>query len=314
MTQRILIAASAVVLLAAAGAARGADLSANTVEVPPATSPTDHQAAGLVRTGGSEMLRLLAERWVRSLPRSANAWFYHGLVAEMSGSKSWAVDDYRRSLELAPGLGAAAYGLGRTLASMDKYTAAVEPMRLASAAYPRDSRVWAEYGFVLGQLGRYQDAAYALQRSVSLDPSNRDHAGALGDLYAALKDYAHAIPLYRWASGKVPADAANSSWLGNLGQVYALAGDYRQSVAALQQALRYAPKDPSLWSCLWVDYAKLGDVGNATRAKATLAQLDAPRKDAATSRAAADVMSTAKQQQEAYLHSRGELGADDHLP
>ncbi|MGH7035833.1 MAG: tetratricopeptide repeat protein, partial [Stellaceae bacterium] len=241
--QRTLIAGGAAVLLASAGTARGADLSADAALVPPATSPTDHQAAALASTGGGETLRLLADRWVRSLPRSANAWFYHGLVAEMNGSKSWAIDDYRRALELAPGLGAAAYALGRTLASMDKYNAAIEPLRLASASYPQNSRIWADYGVVLGALGRYQDAANALQRSVRLDPGNGTHAGELADLYAALKDYAHAVPLYRQASRKAPADAANFAWLGNLGQVYELMGDYRQSIVTVQQALRYAPND-----------------------------------------------------------------------
>jgi tetratricopeptide (TPR) repeat protein len=190
-----LIAGGAVVFLGAASAARSADLPVDAVEVPPATSSTDQQAAALARSGGGEGLRLLAERWVRSLPRSANAWFYHGLVAEMSGSKSWAVDDYRRALELAPGLGAASYALGRTLASMEKYDAAVEPLRVASASYPQNSRIWADSGIVLGELGRYQDAADALQRAVRLDPGNGTHAGELADLSAALKDYAHAVPL-----------------------------------------------------------------------------------------------------------------------
>jgi len=311
--RRTLVAGGAVVLLTVAGATRAADLPVDAVEVPPSTSSTDQQAAALARSGGGEALRLLAQRWVRSLPRSANAWFYHGLVAEMSGSKSWAVDDYRHALELAPGLGAASYALGRTLASMDKYNAAVEPLRLASAAYPQNSRIWADYGAALGELGRYQDAANALQRSVRLDPGNGNHAGELADLYAALKDYAHAVPLYRQASRKTPADAANFAWLGNLGQVYELMGDYRSSVATLQQALRYAPNDSSLWSCLWVDYVKLGNAAEAAHAKATLARLDAPRKDG-MSRAAADVLATAKQQHEAYLRTRGELSAREHLP
>lgn len=309
-----LIAGGAIVLLGAASAANGADLPVDGALVPPASTSTDHQAAALARSGGGEGLRLLAERWVRSVPRSANAWFYHGLVAEMNGSKSWAVDDYRRALELAPGLGAASYALGRTLASMEKYKAAVEPLRVASASYPQNSRIWADYGVVLGELGRYQDAANALQRAMRLDPGNGTHAGELADLYAALKDYAHAVPLYRQASRKAPADAANFAWLGNLGQVYELMGDYRNSVVTLQQALRYAPNDSSLWSCLWVDYVKLGNAAEAARAKATLARLDEPPRKDGMSRAAADVLSTAKQQHEAYLQARGELSAREHLP
>jgi hypothetical protein len=78
--------------------------------------------------------------------------------------------------------------------------------------------------------------------------------------------------------------------------------------------LRYAPKDSSLWSCLWVDYVKLGNAAEAAHAKATLASLDAPSRKDGMSRAAADVMSTAKQQHEVYLRTRGELSAREHLP
>jgi tetratricopeptide (TPR) repeat protein len=198
---------------------------------------------------------------------------------------------------------------------MDKDADALAPLRQAAAAYPNNSRVWADYGLVLGELGHIPDAANALQRSVNLDPSNAYHAGELADAYAALKDYRRAIPLYQQASRKVPFDEANVTWLGNLGQALGLAGDYRQSAEVLQATLRYTPNDPDIWSGLWVDYLRLGDTADAARAKATVQRLTAPRpRPSGGSNFGAIVSSIARQNHENYLHNTGQLNLNEHLP
>lgn len=309
--------AFSVILCVTHTAAHAADIPADALELPPAMSQADQQAAQLARSGNGAALQSLADQWVRSTPGSANAWFYHGLGAELSGRPAWAVDDYQRALRLAPEQGASAFGLGRVLFAMDKDAAAVEPLRRASLAYPNNNRVWADYGLALGTVGRFQDAAAALQRSVNLAPNNGYHAGELADAYASLKLYSRAIPLYVQASRKTPADEANIIWLGNLGQVYELAGDYRASIQTLQQALRFTPNDADIWACLWVDYLKTGDAANAARAQAMLARLTRPAarsNNSSMSRAAANVMAIAKQQHEAYLHNTGKLNLNEHLP
>lgn len=309
--------ALSLILCASHTVAYAADIPADKLELPPAASQADRQAAQLALSGNGEALRSFADQWVRSMPGSANAWFYRGLGAELSGKPTWAIDDYQHALGLAPAHGSSAFGLGRVLFALDKDAAAVEPLRRASLAYPNNNRVWADYGLVLAGVGRLQEAAAALQRSVNLAPGNGYHAGELADVYASLKIYARAIPLYLQASRKTPADEANIIWLGNLGQVYELAGDYRASIQTMQQVLHFTPNDADVWACLWVDYLETGDAANAARAQAMLARLTRPAarsSNNAMSRATANVMAIARQQHEAYLHNTGKLNLNEHLP
>jgi len=299
-----------------AGPARTETVPADAFEVPAMTSPADQQAARLARAGEGAELRSYAETWLRANRNSANAWFYHGLGAELAAKPGWAENDYRQALSLDPGNGAAAFGLGRVLFGMGKNAAAIAPLRQAVAAYPRNNRAWADLGLALGNVGQPQEAAAMLERSVALNPGNGYHAGELGDAYAALGQYAKAIPLYEQASRKSPRDEANVIWLQNLGEVYELTGNYQRSVLVMQQVLRATPNDPDVWSCLWVDYLRLGDEPHAAQARAMLARFtaQAARPTGSGSSFARVVAGVARQQNEAYLHNTGRLGLNEHLP
>jgi tetratricopeptide (TPR) repeat protein len=317
MMNRTLPMAVVIVLSLAAAAAAQSGLPAGAVEFPPVRSSSDQQAMRIAQTGNAAALGAFAAQWVRAEPRAANAWFYDGLAAELNGTKAWAIDDYRHALTLEPGQGASTFGLGRALFSLNKDLEAIEPLRQATIAYPRNSRIWADYGLVLGSANRIQDAAAALQRSVTLDPGNAYHAGELADAYAAIRQYARAIPLYAQASRKTPWDDANVTWLGNLGQAYDLSGNYAQSIQVLQATLRYTPNDADVWEGLWDAYLHIGDLTHAAQAKATVARLTAPPPrppDDPATRFSRISASIARQQHENYLHSTGQLNLNEHLP
>jgi Flp pilus assembly protein TadD len=114
-------------------------------------------------------------------------------------------------------------------------------------AQPDDSRVVGEYGKLLVQQGRSNDAVQFLRRAVELAPSDWTFYSALGVAYDQLADSANAKLAYERALTLKPGEAAI---LNNYGMSRLLAGDAAGARALMLQAKASGSTDPKIESNL----------------------------------------------------------------
>jgi Flp pilus assembly protein TadD len=114
-------------------------------------------------------------------------------------------------------------------------------------AQPDDARVVGEYGKLLVQQGRSNDAVQFLSRAVELAPSDWSFYSALGVAYDQLADPANAKLAYERALALKPGEAAI---LNNYGMSRMLAGDAAGARALMMQAKASGSTDPKIESNL----------------------------------------------------------------
>jgi len=114
-------------------------------------------------------------------------------------------------------------------------------------AQPDDARVVGEYGKLLVQQGRANDAVQFLSRAVELAPSDWTFYSALGVAYDRLADPANAKLAYERALALKPGEAAI---LNNYGMSRMLAGDAAGARALMMEAKASGSTDPKIESNL----------------------------------------------------------------
>lgn len=108
---------------------------------------------------------------------------------------------------------------------------------------PDDARVVGEYGKVLEQQGRSQDALAFLKRAVELDPHDWSLNSALGVAYDQLDDHGNARLAYDRALAIKPGDA---SVLNNYAVSRMLAGDYAGAQRLFAEAAARGAPNPKM--------------------------------------------------------------------
>ncbi|HUJ02819.1 MAG TPA: tetratricopeptide repeat protein [Rhizomicrobium sp.] len=108
---------------------------------------------------------------------------------------------------------------------------------------PDDSRVVGEYGKVLAQRGKSDDAIAFLKRAVELNPRDWSLYSALGVAFDEANDHANAQAAYKQALALKPGEPAV---LNNLACSKILAGDYAGAKALLEQASAAGQADPKI--------------------------------------------------------------------
>lgn len=114
-------------------------------------------------------------------------------------------------------------------------------------AQPDDARVVGEYGKLLVQQARSNDAVQFLNRAVELAPSDWTYYSALGVAYDQLADPANAKLAYERALALKPGEAAI---LNNYGMSRMLAGDAAGARGLMMQAKASGSTDPKIESNL----------------------------------------------------------------
>ena len=128
----------------------------------------------------------------------------------------------------------------RLKGDLDGATHVISQLMLAA---PDDARVVGEYGKLLVQENRSDDAAQFLRRAVELDASNWTYYSALGVAYDQLKDPASAKNAYDHALMLKPGEPAI---LNNYAMSRMLAGDPKSARTLLMQAKASGSADPKL--------------------------------------------------------------------
>jgi serine/threonine-protein kinase len=130
------------------------------------------------------------------------------------------------------------------------------------------------------QLGRGEEAATAIQRSMEIRPTQRGYSN-LGTLLFYMGRYDRAVSAFEQAQ-QIDANAYQV-W-GNLGDAYRWApgkrdqagGAYLRASQLLDQEIARNPNDPTLLALAATYLAKRGDM---TAARATLGRIDLSKKD-----------------------------------
>ncbi|MGZ6007562.1 MAG: tetratricopeptide repeat protein, partial [Rhizomicrobium sp.] len=128
----------------------------------------------------------------------------------------------------------------RTKGDLDGATRVISQLMLAA---PDDARVVGEYGKLLVQQGRSDDAAQFLRRAVELEPSEWTYYSALGVAYDQLRDPGNARNAYEHALALKPGEPAI---LNNYAMSRMLAGDTTNARALMIQAKASGSPDPKI--------------------------------------------------------------------
>jgi len=108
---------------------------------------------------------------------------------------------------------------------------------------PDDARVVGEYGKVLAERGKSDDAIAFLKRAVELKTNDWTLYSALGVAYDEANDHANAKAAYQQALALKPGEP---SVLNNMAVSEMMAGDYEGAKKLLQQASAAGSADPKI--------------------------------------------------------------------
>jgi predicted aspartyl protease/Flp pilus assembly protein TadD len=132
----------------------------------------------LLRTANFTGARTEADALVQAHPRAADALALHGDALWAMGLFPEAESRYHDATALAPGHGRAHHGLARVLSARRALPEALDHALAALVALPRDAEAHHTHGFVLERLGRFQEAAAALENFQNLlTPIEREDRG-----------------------------------------------------------------------------------------------------------------------------------------
>lgn len=178
------------------------------------------------------------------------------------GELAQAESCYAQVLERQPEHGHALNLLGVVAAQTGREQLALSLLRRAIAARPGAPEYWDNLALVLEGVGRLDEAAGALQKSLEIDPAYVNGHFHLGNVYlkAGLNESASAQ--YRQAVTLQPAHV--DAW-NHLGQALQRLGDTVQADAAYREALLRQPAHAYAHNNLGLLYQELGRFEDAAK-------------------------------------------------
>lgn len=180
--------------------------------------------------------------WVKSEPKSADAWFALGLAYDSLGRFDNAVESLRNSLLINPEFTEAWYILGDAYLGLKRYDDAISASSQALRINSESANGWRTLGAAYLGLGRYNDAIGALRQAVRINPDAQT-----------------------WST---------------LGLAYLGLDRYEDAIGACRQSIRINPELTLAWQCLSIAYASSGNRTAALEAVRELRRLDPVAADA----------------------------------
>jgi tetratricopeptide (TPR) repeat protein len=126
------------------------------------------------------------------------------------------------------------YQLARAYTGMKMPDQALRAAERACQLAPDDPINLRQYGRLLMDIGRYNDAARMLERSIQRDPDSAFGQILLGRAHGELNDLRRAVDAFRRAAQLDSKAPEPHDWMGVF---YQRAGKKRDATTALQQAL-----------------------------------------------------------------------------
>ena len=165
---------------------------------------------------------------------NAATYAAHGELLERRGDLKRAAEQYRKALELSPGLVTARNRLGVTLNKMGRHMEASHEFRQALVQSPNQAHLWNNLGFSLYMEGNYTEAEPALARALELRPEFRRARMNHGLVLARLGRSEEALAAFSLAGSQADAHY-------NLAVIQAEQGQYAEAARSLDAALQADP-------------------------------------------------------------------------
>jgi tetratricopeptide (TPR) repeat protein len=136
-----------------------------------------------------------------------------------------AEQEFRRALELDPGILDAHTYYAYFLMALGRHSEAIREMQTAEQLDPLSSNTQSGFGRVLYRARKYEEAIPHLKRALELEPRNYSAYVRVGDVYAKLGRYDDAITMFEKAA-HLRDDGVHAA---RIARVYALMGRQREA-------------------------------------------------------------------------------------
>jgi tetratricopeptide (TPR) repeat protein len=211
------------------------------------------------------------ELHTKTQPRSRDAEYLRGRIAERRGQTPEAERLYRAALQLDPNFTEARNDLGLLQERQGRHDEALAEFRRVVEIDPEFGEAFNNIGIVLRGRGRADEAAEAFRRAIRASP---EFAGAYSNLALLLEDrkeYGEAETLLRQAVKRAPSDADIRS---NLGALLHLVGRDEEAVRELERATALDPRSASAFNNLGTVLGRLGRTAEEVAAYRRALSLD----------------------------------------
>lgn len=182
---------------------------------------------------------------VKLAPQFAEGYLNLGLVHQLQGRETEAMQDFRSALKLKPTLTGANFLLGVDYCRQSNGLAAIPYLEAAVAAQPQQVEMLAWLATAQDLSGRWASEAATLNRALKLQPANIDLLYLLGQAYEHLGKQ-QAADLKRSAADSVYAEQL-------VAESYSSTNEWPSAVIHFQNAIDRSPNFPGL-------HAELGEV------------------------------------------------------
>lgn len=162
------------------------------------------------------------------------AHFHLALAHSLTGDNARAVEQYRKTLSLKPGLYEAEINLGLLLFQQKDYAGAEPLLKAAAEKKPDNATAVAAHGRALLELNKLAEAETVLKKAVALDASQKDTLLGLAQKYEDAKQVEQAVALYKEFLDR-PGVAER------LGNLMLSTGRTGESIAFLEDAVKTSP-------------------------------------------------------------------------
>jgi tetratricopeptide (TPR) repeat protein len=182
-----------------------------------------------------------AKKAATEMPSSPELQLLIGEITIRKGDYAEALGYLEKAMKGLPGNGDGWALLGRAYHFARRFDEAADAYGKAVTLQPQNLSLRATYGLVLGQAGDYDKALAELQK-VTQTPGYKDAAGwaNLGWVYRNMNKAPESIAAYKKAMELDPKE--EQAALG-LGWAYQYTKEYDKAIAAYEQAIRLSPQD-----------------------------------------------------------------------
>ena len=161
--------------------------------------------AELLRDAGQyPQAMVIYDEALERFPKNIEVLYARGMLGDMMGDMAILERDLREILKLDPGNAQALNALGYTLADRtDRHEEALELIAKAYEQRPNDAAIIDSMGWVMYQLGRYEEAYKYLKKALSLQQDG-EIAAHLGEVLWVMGRQAEARKVWNEASKQFP--------------------------------------------------------------------------------------------------------------
>jgi Flp pilus assembly protein TadD len=182
-----------------------------------------------------------------------------------------AAQAYRRALKVKPDLAQAHYGLGLTLARLERYQEAVTSFKEALHYKPGWTKAYKDLGVTYLKLKRWPEAEKAFKNSLTHQPGDAEAYYDLGVAAGKQGKHKEAREAFEKALRLKP-DYIQA--LNNLGMANIKLNRWAEAKSSFEKALGLKADDPEAHLGLLACYIQQGDSQGAARTYKTLSTLD----------------------------------------